>query len=241
MSSILCAAALTSVASGCAAWDPPQPDRVHFTISQFRWRKADSDRSSERWSRIVQTVSGKGFLSLQQRADRGRIYGGHLDLDWRLADHTYLNFRFGKAEKRQVHHIRSWTPMPTVADVRLHGKQTTVELGLTREWPMGGEDARLGPSLLFGTVQLGYFRQANSGSGNAFIGFVPLRVREDHNNSGLYGGLELGVRWALSGLLADWGVTVNRDPAHRVYLSTSVMSNYLQTAAMFGVMIAPGD
>lgn len=224
-------------AAGCTSWDPPQPDRVHYTVSQFRWRKADSDRSAERWSRFTKAVSGEGFLSLGQRANRGEIYGGHVDLDWRLGDDLYLNFRLGKAEKRKRHHIRSLALIPTAANIRLHGKQTAVELGLTREWEIGPDHDRDEPVLLFGTARIGYFRQANSGGGYALVGPVPLRIREDHNRSGLYGGLELGIRWPLSGLLADLGTTVNRNPALRVYLSTSVMTNHLQTAAMLGVMI----
>jgi len=103
---------------GCAElarWEFPQPDRVRYTVSRWEWRKRYSDRllskdgdhSAERWSKISKTISGKGFLSLQQEAGKCRVFSGDLGADWELEEDWYLNLRFSHARKKKLHHIRS--------------------------------------------------------------------------------------------------------------------------------------
>jgi len=85
------------------------------------------------------------------------------------------------------------------------------------------------------TPRLGYYKQTNGGSGNALIGVFPLRVREVYDAQGLYGGLEVGVRFPLELEGVRFGSSHSKKK-HKTSFTISVVSNYEQFAIIAGFM-----
>ncbi|MFH1683072.1 MAG: hypothetical protein ABIA37_04715 [Candidatus Woesearchaeota archaeon] len=233
----IAASLLLSGCSELARQEFPQPNRIHYSIAQYRWRKGPGDYSAERWSHVTEAIAGQGFPSLQQDAYAGKVFGTGMDFDWRIGekqDNTYFNLRFTYTEREKTDKIRS--PLAS-ANVKKWGYQKSIELGLTKEL----EIESLDNLLVFGTARLGYFDQDTGGRGSGFIGFIPVYHEEDHSDDGLYGGLEIGLRIPMSKSLKDLGWSINYADPDNVFFTTSIMTNYEQTAFFIGFTFTDGN